>query len=758
MPPPVSRRSVPVPLAQGESDGEAARGVRAGFGAVVLVLLALLAAVALLASVTGPHDSGRAIEAMAALAAGGLPALLWLAAAAGLGRVASPLLLPRRRSADDAGGLAALDRLLLEVASGVCLLAAADAALGRVGLAEPWLLWPLTVLLAGAALWPRRAGTLLGIVRSAPPGTAWTLLAIVPAVAVLLVAAAAAPGWLWSSEFGGYDALAYHLELPRRWMEAGGIGPIDGNVYAFLPSHLEAAFLHLMVLLGDPLAAAIPSQFLHALLAILTAATLGRAAARSLPARDARPRGGLLAAGIFLGIPWVVIVASLAYNEMAAMLPLAAGLLRLLPPAESNGLEADPAPEPWRLGVLLGVLLGGAIGAKATAVGSVAAPLGLLLLAGGPTLPQRWFTRVLAAAIAACAALVMLLPWAIESTAASGSPLFPLFAATFPSPLWDAEQARIFAEAHGPAAAWGDRLHAIWDELLRLGIGPNPQPPSPWQPQWSLLGWFALAAIASLLSSPQRRAVGSRLLLVLAVQLLFWLLFTHAKSRFMLPAAVPAAAAVAIAIAGGPLRSGRSRGARGEIALANLALLAWCLLPAAVFLRERPIEGVPAPAAATGQIAAISGELHERLRADPRLSRRERAEVLAAAPPWTWINDSGLSGREGRVLLVGERRTFYLRRPFSAATVWERGELSRLARSHPDGHDAWRRELASQGFTMLLVDRGMIARWWRDGWWDPQLPPESIDRFLATLPSLRRFPYGLELFSLEGEAPRRTTP
>ncbi len=744
MPPPVSRRSVPVPQARGESDGEPARGVRGGFGAVVLVLLALLAAVAPLASVTGPHDSGRAIEAMAALAAGGLPALLWLAAAAGLGRVASPLLLPRGRSADGAGGLAAIDRLLLEVASGVCLLAAADAALGRVGLAEPWLLWPLTIVLAGAALWRRRAGTLLAAFAMPGPGAIWTLVAIVPAVAVLLVAAAAAPGWLWSSEFGGYDALAYHLELPRRWMEAGAIGPIDGNVYAFLPSHLEAAFLHLMVLLGDPLAAAIPSQFLHALLAILTAATLGRAAARSLPARDGRPGGGLLAAGIFLGIPWVVIVASLAYNEMAAMLPLAAGLLRLLPPAERNGPEADPAPEPWRLGLLLGVLLGGAIGAKATAVGSVAAPLGLLLLAGGPTLPQRWFTRVLAAAIAASTALVMLLPWAIESTAASGSPLFPLFAATFPSPLWDAEQARIFADAHGPPTAWSDRLQAAWQELLRMGLGPNPDPAAPWRPQWSLMWWFTAAAIAAMLGRGDARPIALRLLLVLAMQLLFWFLFTHAKSRFMLPAAVPAAMAMAMAATGRG-----SAGDRLERGLVRLALLAWCLLPAAIFLRERPIDGVPAPAAATGQVAALSGSLHERLRSDPRLSREERAAVLATAPPWTFLNDTGLSGRDGRVLLLGERRTFYLRRPFSAATVWERGEVSRLARTRPEAFAEWRTILAEQGFTLLLVDRGMIDRWWRDGWWDPELPPETIDRFLATLPSLRRFPYGLELFSLE---------
>ena len=53
-----------------------------------------------------------------------------------------------------------------------------------------------------------------------------------PAVAVLLVAACSAPGWLWASEFGGYDALSYHLQLPKEWLHLKKITTLDHNVYS----------------------------------------------------------------------------------------------------------------------------------------------------------------------------------------------------------------------------------------------------------------------------------------------------------------------------------------------------------------------------------------------------------------------------------------------------------------------------------------------------------------------------------------------
>ena len=85
--------------------------------------------------------------------------------------------------------------------------------------------------------------------------------------------------------------------------------------------------------------------------------------------------------------------------------------------------------------------------------------------------------------------------------------------------------------------------------------------------------------------------------------------------------------------------------------------------------------------------------------------------------------------------------------------MWNRGRLSRLAREFPDDPIRWRQELADAGFTLLLVDRNMIERWRRDGWWDPALDAGSIEALLESLVPLRRFAYGLDLFAIRPPTP-----
>ena len=50
------------------------------------------------------------------------------------------------------------------------------------------------------------------------------------------------------------------------------------------------------------------------------------------------------------------------------------------------------------------------------------------------------------------------------------------------------------AAAH--AAPPGLGLTALWNEWLRYGIGPAPDPSEPWRPQWLLLPWLGLAGVA----------------------------------------------------------------------------------------------------------------------------------------------------------------------------------------------------------------------------------------------------------------------
>ncbi len=712
------------PTAADETPPEHAtdRSRSGGFLPTVTVVAGFLAFAGFLASRTGPDTAFAVVEPIAALLFGVLPALLWLAMAAGL---AVPLsrLLPC--------WLQGTERVLASLALGVATAMWIDAVLGRLGLltlGSGGVAWAVVALGAAMLLPTLRRVTLR------MPRLEWRDLAFAPSLSTLAIAAIAAPGWLWSSEFGGYDALSYHLQLPKEWLALGAIEPLAYNVYSHLPSHVEASTLHLMAMLRDPLDAAIPAQCLQALFAAATAALLATTGRRLAGGGTLT---GFVAAGVFLGTPWIVVTGSLAYQETTVCLMLAAGLAIVL----RHRFEGDGGDDAWPSAASIAVALvaGGAVGAKATAIGFVALPLGLLLLASMP--PRRWLPTTL---LGCGVGILALAPWLWHNTIETGQPFFPLFAKFLGGGSWTDEQIAIFSAAHAPdASPW----RAFLDEALLHGLGPAPVPGEPWRPQWSLLWPLGLAAIGTLLLQSARRPLGWRLALAVAAMLLFWASLTHLESRFLVPAAVPLALAIGLSVS--EVRTGIGR------PLLALAVLLWSLVPVAIFLRERPVsEGDRwgSPAAATGRVATLSGDLHIRLLRDPGLSREARGEVLESAPPWTFINDPALTGNDGKILLLGEARPFYLRRTGEYATVWDRGRLSQLVREHPEDPERWRRELAEAGFTLLLVDRNMIDRWRRDGWWDRGLDAETIDSLLKTLVPLRRFAYGLELFAIRERA------
>ncbi|MCH6550872.1 MAG: hypothetical protein IH804_02510, partial [Planctomycetes bacterium] len=332
--------------------------------------LLVIALMGVLSGWTGAGRGHAGLEAAWVLLRALPWALGWLVAAIGFGWPLRRLL-----AGDGRAGFA------IQVGLGVAGLLILDAALGALGVLQiggslgAWLL-----LVAGLALAAEQARRWYTGDDRPLPYVPWPVWTAAPAVAVLLIAACSAPGWLWASEFGGYDALSYHLQLPKEWLAAGRIEPLEHNVYSFLPGYVEAAYYHLAVLIGDGVEAVYACQVLHGGFTLLTAALVGRAAAR----HGGRVAGSV-AAVIVVGTPWVVVVGSLAYNEMVVALLLAAGLLVV----EETGLS------PGRRGAAVGLIAAAACGSKLTAVGFVAVPLGLLLL--GLSHPRRWLW------IAACA-------------------------------------------------------------------------------------------------------------------------------------------------------------------------------------------------------------------------------------------------------------------------------------------------------------------------------------------------------------------
>ncbi|MGH7177440.1 MAG: hypothetical protein ACREJC_08680, partial [Tepidisphaeraceae bacterium] len=206
------------------------------FRQIAAVAIVLLAAIVLVLS------GARWDAVIYRLAVDGSVAVVWLAAALGLGALASPLL---KRT----GSPIAL-RLMTEWALGIGLIGLITLALGLAGVLST--VWAWGILLAGLILlairiWRHRRFQ----VERCPPSS-WLWLLIVPPLAVVLVAACVPPGLLWGDEPNGYDVAEYHLQIPREWRESGRINAMDHNVFSFFPQGVEMHYLLAMHLRAGP--------------------------------------------------------------------------------------------------------------------------------------------------------------------------------------------------------------------------------------------------------------------------------------------------------------------------------------------------------------------------------------------------------------------------------------------------------------------------------------------------------------------------
>ena len=392
-------------------------------------------------------------------------ALGWLAAAVGFGW---PLRLALAGECQSKGWL--------QIVLGVSALLVIDAALGALGLLQiGGALGAWGILLIGWALFVvcvwREQDTFRHVNRDL-----WRAFWLAgPAIAVALIAACSAPGWLWDTEFGGYDALSYHLQLPKQWLAIGAIQPLEHNVYSALPGYTESAFYHLAITRGDAVAAAYECQFLHLIFAILTAFAGGQFAMRAIGRL-----GGTACFVALLATPWIIVVGTLAYNEMTVTLMLVGGLIVLI--------EDDVSP--IKRGLMLGILLGVACGAKLTAIGFVAVPLAVLALIR--MAPRQW--PAFAGGVL-LAGLVAGAPYLARNAIHLGNPFFPFLTELFGTAHWSSEQAAIWQNGHVSNAGIVERLQALWHQWLRFGIGPNPDPAEPWLAQWSIMPWLGVIGL-----------------------------------------------------------------------------------------------------------------------------------------------------------------------------------------------------------------------------------------------------------------------
>ncbi len=612
----------------------------------------------------------------------GILPLLYLLAAMGYGRLARRAL-PARRG-----------RWCIELGLGLTALLSLSHLLGVLGI-----LSTLTAALSVGA----------GIVLFAPifrqaedleyrPRTLTPIhVAISCGVALVLVMACNPPGVLWASEYGGFDALSYHLQLPREWIAMGRVWPSEHNVYSFLPSYIEVAYMHVALLGGGGMhdsgaQAALSAQLLSACMLIASGLVIAELTRTTLDRLGLDTDSGLawlIAMSLTLGTPWLLVVGTLAYNEIAVVLLGATALCA--------AMRVELAV--WKRALLCGVIVGGACSCKPTALFLLAPSVGIVLLACSPR--KHWAIATLACLVAGGATIA---PWLIRNELATGNPVFPQMVGVFGGGHWSEAQHAVYAAAHTFDGTIADRLAMLLvpdsggvNHVSRFrGLNNG---------QWGITVLLGLIGLTVLIARRRTRAAGVVALLALGVPIVLWALLTHLQSRFLIPISPILVALGAVGITRLPNEHARN-------AIAKVVSLIAVMSCVVVSLAQNA--GSPfilldlGPGLSLGAYEPIRGE------------------------PWT-ATLNRVVGEGETVYLLGDATPFYVRGGVRYNTVYDRWLIEDVIESRPLSPSAWGPLLRERGIDYVVVSFSELRRYAQSGWLPESIRLEQIDEWLGSL-------------------------
>lgn len=635
---------------------------------LVLIVVAIVFPAVLLMRGDGGPWSSRAAALILTLIGSGWAPLLYLTAGAGYGRMI-------RRWVPGVRG-----RWCVEIGFGLTLLLSLTHLVGMLGLLTSTSAWVITLI--GAVLFiPQLKAHRFSIDGLLSP----IHVVITCGIVLALVMACNPPGVLWASEYGGFDALSYHLQLPREWIEQGRIWPSEHNVYSFLPGYLEAGYAHIALMMGGEMLgsdgrALISAQLLSAMMLILSAGCIGelaRAATRSLLPESDDLIAGRIAGALTLGTPWLIVVGTLAYNEIAVVL-LGASALCV---AMRTGIDS------WKRAVVCGFIVGGACSCKPTALFLLAPSVGIVLLAC--TARKRWIVAVLGCVVIGG---ITITPWLIRNELATGNPVFPQLTGMFGDGHWSDAQHAIYASAHAFDGSILDRFAMLaipdpsgLDHVSRFRGLTNGQ--------WALTPLLGLIGVVVLLARRNTHVSGVVVLGALGLPLIAWALLTHLQSRFLIPLAP-------MLIVLGSLLIVRIRNTPARDAVARVVCIGAVMWSVGHALIQR--QGNPFVLLDLGpEFAMGSDEL------DPL--------------PWTGALNL-IAGEDETVYLLGDATPIYVTGAVRYNTVYDDWLIAGVMATSPGDPDAWTRNLREQGIDLVVVGFTEFERYARSGW-----IPESID-------------------------------
>ncbi len=315
------------------------------------------------------------------------------------------------------------ERLIFEAAIGLGFLALIIFALGVAQLFYPLVLVGLLLVMAGVSwkalgqLICEALASLRSAVRQPKTLEVSALFVVLTALALLALIRALAP-----PVADDWDGLAYHLAIPKLYLEAHGVHFVPFSSHSNFPFVWEMLFT-----LGLAMKSIALAKLFHYGAAILLVA-----ATASLGNRHFSRSAGRLAALFVAGVPLVV------WESTAAYVDLATALYSLL---TVYALMNYSATKDRRWAVFAGIVAGLAAGTKMTALIMIAVAGFWILLDRSREKPSTPFKT---AVVAALVATVIALPWYAKSYINTGNPVYPFAYELFGGTNWSAETAELY--------------------------------------------------------------------------------------------------------------------------------------------------------------------------------------------------------------------------------------------------------------------------------------------------------------------------
>lgn len=539
-------------------------------------------------------------------------------------------------------------RTLIGATLGLGLLSLGTFALGAAGLFRPW---AASALLA--ALWVAGYPQLRPALASLAPDR--SLLRSRPLAAAAVALPLALALWACLMPPHQYDSLVYHLALPQDYLLAGRLRAPQGLLFAHFPQNGEMLFTLALLAGSDVLAQMY--MWLAFALSIAWVFAMGR--------REAPLSAVLLACFITATHAALLLNASTTYVEPLVMLWVTAGALCF------ERWRQVPAARGWL--ALSAVFIGLSLGTKYYA-GLGAAALGLRLLVRCFRLERR---RAAAGDLLLFTGLVSALfaPWLVKNWLLVRNPVFPFLYGWFPNTGtgWNGAAAegyfRVLTE-YGHGRDWLSALVSLPVLLLR-----NPLRFGGGMDVLGDLGWtLTLGCLPLALWAARENGFLRGLMLFCALWGVGWF-STGVVLRF-LTVLVPL---LALAGASGLVKLYERLGRAGRLALAGSgAVLSFVNLFLVLTVHAE---------FGTQQVL-LGRETREEF-----LSRRLDYYPCAAAAASLEPN--------GKMLVVGEQRGYYLKREHLPSSVHAPNRWVRLAEESATPRELARR-LSAEGFSHVL--------------------------------------------------------